>query len=158
MYEDALRRVGCPTEPWGRHTDRVTMTLAVDCGGTGLKASVLDESGTLHAKPLRVPTPYPMPTARFLDAIADLADRLPPADRATVGLPGMIRHGVVIVTPHYVTESGPRTKRLDHLVEEWTGFDARAALTAATLARARTGVRGCAPPCRVPDGTVGATH
>jgi polyphosphate glucokinase len=105
------------------------MTLAVDCGGTGLKASVLDAAGTLHAKPLRVPTPYPMPTARFLDELADLAACLPHADRATVGIPGMIRHGVVIATPHYVTESGPRTRRLDHLVEEWTGFDARAAIT-----------------------------
>ncbi len=36
--------------------------------------------------------------------------RLPPADRATVGMPGMIRHGVVISTPHYVTESGPRSQ------------------------------------------------
>ncbi len=123
-----MSRVGTSSRPGVRHTDRVTMTLAVDCGGSGLKASVLDADGTLHAKPLRVPTPYPMPTARFLDAIADLAGQLPHADRATVGIPGMIRHGVVIVTPHYVTESGPRSKRLEHLVEEWTGFDARAAL------------------------------
>lgn len=104
------------------------MTLAVDCGGTGLKASVLDAAGTMHAKPLRVPTPYPMPTARFLDAIAELGAQLPPFQRATVGMPGMIRHGVVIETPHYVTESGPRSKRLEHLVEEWAGFDAAAAV------------------------------
>ena len=56
-----------------RQTVPVTMTLAVDCGGTGLKASVLDESGTLHAKPIRVPTPYPLPIDRFLDELADLA-------------------------------------------------------------------------------------
>ena len=112
----------------GRHTGAVTMTLAVDCGGTGLKASVLDEAGTLRAKPLRVPTPYPLPTSRFLEAVAGLADGLPVADRATVGLPGMIRHGVVITTPHYVTESGPRSRAVAHLVEEWTGFDAQAAL------------------------------
>jgi len=108
----------------------VTMTLAVDCGGTGLKASVLDEDGTLHAKPIRVPTPYPLSTTRFLDEIADLAAGLPPADRATVGVPGMIRHGVVITTPHYVTESGPRSRALAPLVEEWSGYDVRAALSA----------------------------
>ena len=87
------------------------MTLAVDCGGTGLKASVLDEAGTLYAKPLRVPTPYPLSAARFLDEIADLASALPAAQRATVGVPGMIRHGVVISTPHYITDSGPRSVR-----------------------------------------------
>ena len=105
------------------------MTLAVDCGGTGLKASVLDEVGTLRAKPVRVPTPYPLSTERFLTAIAALADGLPAYDRATVGLPGMIRHGVVIVTPHYVTEAGPRSRVTPALVEQWHGFDATAALS-----------------------------
>ena len=106
------------------------MTLAVDCGGTGLKASVLDAAGTLHARPVRVPTPYPLSTDRFLDAVSALAAGLPPADRATVGIPGMIRHGVVIVTPHYVTEAGPRSRPVPDLVEQWTGYDARAALEA----------------------------
>jgi polyphosphate glucokinase len=106
------------------------MTLAVDCGGTGLKASVLDEAGTLHARPIRVPTPYPLSTDRFLDAVSGLAAELPRADRATVGIPGMIRHGVVIVTPHYVTESGPRSRPVADLVDQWTGYDARAAIEA----------------------------
>ena len=105
------------------------MTLGIDCGGTGLKASVLDRAGTLRAKPVRVPTPYPLSTARFLDALAGLAADLPAADRATVGIPGMVRHGVVIQTPHYVTASGPRSLPVAALVEQWSGFDARAALT-----------------------------
>ena len=131
VYDTHVRRVVRRTrvQP-GRHTVPVTMTLAVDCGGTGLKASVLDERGTLHAKPVRVPTPYPLPTATFLDTIAELAGSLPPADRATVGVPGMIRHGVVITTPHYVTESGPRSRAVAELVDQWTGFDARAAIAA----------------------------
>ena len=106
------------------------MTLAVDCGGTGIKASVLDEAGTLHAEPVRVPTPYPLPVGRFLDTVADLAAGLPAHERATVGVPGMIRHGVVITTPHYVTEAGPRSRPDPALVAEWTGFDAQAALAA----------------------------
>ena len=105
------------------------MTLGIDCGGTGLKASVLDGAGTLRAKPVRVPTPYPLSTDRFLDALAALAADLPAADRATVGIPGMVRHGVVITTPHYVTESGPRSRPVPALVEQWSGFDARAALS-----------------------------
>ncbi len=106
-------------------------TLAIDCGGGGIKGSVLDDSGTMRAQPIRVPTPYPLPTARFVDTLVGLAGQLPTADRATVGLPGMIRHGVVITTPHYVTRSGPRSRIDPELVIEWEGFDARTALEAA---------------------------
>lgn len=106
----------------------MTTTLAIDCGGGGIKGSVLDEVGTMRAHPIRVPTPYPLPTDLFVRTLADLADRLPPADQATVGMPGMIRHGVVVSTPHYVTRSGPRTRVVPELVEQWDGFDARTAL------------------------------
>lgn len=102
-------------------------TLAVDCGGGGIKASVLDASGTLHAPAVRVPTPYPLPPERLVDTIADIAAQLPPSDRATVGMPGMIRHGVVVATPHYVTRSGPHTRVDPELVERWAGCDIRAA-------------------------------
>ncbi|WBB96442.1 ROK family protein [Solwaraspora sp. WMMA2080] len=106
-------------------------TLAIDCGGGGIKASVLDEAGTMRARPLRVPTPYPLPPKRFVDTLRGLRDQLPAADRVTVGMPGMIRHGVVVATPHYVTKAGPRTKVDPGLLAEWSGFDARTALGAA---------------------------
>ncbi|MFC4616015.1 ROK family protein [Cellulomonas algicola] len=103
-------------------------TLAVDCGGGGIKASVLDAAGTLHAPAVRVPTPYPLPPSRLVDTIAAIGADLPAADRATVGMPGMIRHGVVVATPHYVTRSGPRTTVDPALVDAWAGCDVRAAL------------------------------
>jgi polyphosphate glucokinase len=106
----------------------VTTTLAIDCGGSGIKGSVLDEAGTMRTHPIRVPTPYPLPPDRFVATLGDLAARLPVPDRATVGMPGMIRHGVVVATPHYVTRSGPRTKVDPELVDAWASFDARAAL------------------------------
>jgi polyphosphate glucokinase len=106
----------------------VTTTLAIDCGGGGIKASVLDEAGTMRAQPVRVPTPYPLPPSLFVQTLGDLAGKLPTADRATVGMPGMIRHGVVVATPHYVTRNGPRTKVDPDLVAQWAGFDARTAL------------------------------
>lgn len=109
----------------------MTTTLTIDCGGTGLKGSVLDESGTMRAHPVRVPTPYPLPTERFVRTLVDLAGQLPRADRVTVGMPGMIRHGVVVATPHYVTRSGPRTRVDPALVAEWQGFDVRTALSQA---------------------------
>ncbi|MGN9909442.1 ROK family protein [Phytohabitans sp. LJ34] len=106
----------------------MTTTLAIDCGGGGIKASVLDEAGTMRAQPVRVPTPYPLPPTLFVQTLGDLAGKLPTADRATVGMPGMIRHGVVVATPHYVTRNGPRTKVDPDLVTQWSGFDARTAL------------------------------
>ena len=35
-----------------------SMTLSIDCGGLFIKSCVLDESGTMHAAPTRVETPY----------------------------------------------------------------------------------------------------
>lgn len=107
----------------------MTTTLAIDCGGGGIKASVLDEAGTMRAHPVRVPTPYPLPPSLFVQTLSDLAGKLPTADRATVGMPGMVRHGVVVATPHYVTRNGPRTKVDPDLVAQWAGFDVRTALT-----------------------------
>jgi polyphosphate glucokinase len=106
-------------------------TLAVDCGGSGIKASVLDALGTLHATTVRVATPYPLPPTRLITTIQEIAAWLPPADRVTVGMPGMIRHGVVVATPHYVMRSGPHTKLDPDLVAEWAAFDMQAAIAAA---------------------------
>jgi polyphosphate glucokinase len=106
-------------------------TLTVDCGGGGIKASVLDEAGTMRVHPVRVPTPYPMSPRLFVETLTGIADQLPKAERATVGMPGMIRHGVVVSTPHYVTRNGPRSKIDPDLVKAWASFDARTALTAA---------------------------
>lgn len=106
-------------------------TLAVDCGGGGLKACVLDAAGTMRAQPVRTPTPYPLPPALLVETVTALGDQLPHADRVTLGMPGMIRHGVVVATPHYVTRSGPRTRVLPELVAQWSGFDMREALEAA---------------------------
>ncbi|MDO4900021.1 ROK family protein [Actinomyces sp.] len=100
-----------------------TTTLSVDCGGGGIKASVLDADGAIISRALRTPTPYPLPPELLVDTIKDLADQLPPADRVTVGMPGMIRHGVVIATPHYITRDGPRSRVLPELVEAWARFD-----------------------------------
>ncbi|MEV6926306.1 ROK family protein [Dactylosporangium sp. NPDC051485] len=103
-------------------------TLTIDCGGGGLKAAVVDDSDALAGGPIRIPTPYPFPPERFIRAVLDIEAQLPPADRATIGLPGMIRHGRVVATPHYVTKAGPHTAVDPALYAAWTGYDARAAL------------------------------
>jgi polyphosphate glucokinase len=103
-------------------------TLTIDCGGSGLKGSVLDPSGAMIAPRVRIPTPYPMRPEDFVAVLTEIAGRLPDADRATVGMPGMIRGGRVIATPHYVTVAGPHTPTDPALAEAWDHFDARRAL------------------------------
>lgn len=105
-------------------------TLSIDCGGLYIKSSILDEQGTIHAKPNPIPTPYPLSPARFIETIEEIKAGLPPAQRATIGMPGMIRNGVVVAIPHYVNVAGPRTKLDIELKEQWFGFDMQTALTA----------------------------
>ncbi len=107
------------------------LTLSVDCGGLGIKASVLDNAGTMRIPPVHVATPYPLSPQLLVSTIKSLADSLPKADRATVGIPGMIRHGVVVATPHYINIAGPRTWTDIDLKIAWQGFDMRQALTQA---------------------------
>lgn len=106
-------------------------TLAIDCGGSGIKGSVLDGDGDMIAKRVRVPTPYPLPPERFVEVLVRLAHRLPEFDRVTVGMPGMIRHGIVVATPHYPTVAGPYTQKDPELVERWRHWDAELHLSEA---------------------------
>jgi polyphosphate glucokinase len=104
-------------------------TCAIDIGGTGLKASVLDASGAMVADRVSVPTTYPCPPATLVDDLAALVAPLPPAQRASAGFPGMVRNGRVLSAPHFVTAHGPGSAIDHHLVEQWSGFDLASALT-----------------------------
>ncbi len=103
-------------------------TLTIDCGGTGLKAAVVDIGDQMLSACVRVSTPYPCPPERLVDTLAELVAPLPAYDRVSVGLPGIIRAGRVLTTPHYVTAAGPFTARRDDLVAAWTGCDIASAL------------------------------
>lgn len=103
-------------------------TLAIDVGGTGIKASVLDETGQLEHSRVRVPTPYPLPPQKLVDAIESLLPQLPGFERASLGFPGMVREGRVLTAPHFVSPSGPGGKVDPDLLREWTGFDLQTAL------------------------------
>ncbi|MCX6455603.1 MAG: ROK family protein [Actinomycetes bacterium] len=106
------------------------LTLSIDCGGLSIKASVLDDEGTMHAQSVAVPTPYPLSPTRLLEIFSDIAAQLPKADRLTIGFPGMVRHGVVVHTPHYINTKGPRTKVDPELFMAWKGFDLQSAVLA----------------------------
>lgn len=79
-------------------------TLAVDVGGSHVKASVLDDRGNLLHERLRVDTPKDVTPARLVGLIAKLVKDLPRFDRVSVGFPGVVRDGVVRTAPNLGTE------------------------------------------------------
>src|SRR5262249_14972637 len=76
-------------------------TLAIDIGGTGLKASVLDEDGRMIVDRVRVDTPAHCSPGVMVDSLVELVKQLPAYDRASVGFPGGVRDGRVVTAPHF---------------------------------------------------------
>jgi len=76
-------------------------TLAIDVGGTGLKASVLDRAGKMLIDPVRVATPYPCSPKILLRTLAVLVAPLPAFNRISVGFPGVVRDGRTVTAPHF---------------------------------------------------------
>lgn len=92
------------------------LTLAIDIGGTGLKASVLDEQGEMVTERSHIDTPHPCPPEAFMGALDELLQPLQKTfDRVSVGFPGVVRKGRTMTAPN-----------LDH--DLWAGFDLAGAL------------------------------
>jgi polyphosphate glucokinase len=104
-------------------------TLAIDIGGTGLKASVLDSAGAMVAERVKIPTTYPLPPDKLVGDLAKLVQGLPKFDRVSAGFPGMIREGHVLTAPHFVLKSGPGSDVDQALVSKWDDFPLANALT-----------------------------
>jgi polyphosphate glucokinase len=82
---------------------RGKLTLAIDVGGTRLKAGLLDQNGNMVAGPNRVNTPpHPVPQV-VVDALVGLATPLGNFDRISVGFPGVVRQGQVLTAPNLGT-------------------------------------------------------
>jgi len=70
------------------------ITLAIDIGGSGLKAMLIDLAGRPVSERQRVATPaVPTPEA-VLAGLEELRALLPGFDRVSAGFPGVIKHGV----------------------------------------------------------------
>jgi polyphosphate glucokinase len=95
----------------------VPKTLAIDIGGTGLKASVLDAEGTMLTERVRVATPPECPPELMVETLAKLVAPLPAYHRVSVGFPGVVRRGVIITAHNLGTEA-------------WRGFALDRALSA----------------------------
>ena len=94
-----------------QETDRTepTRTLAIDIGGSGIKAIVLDSAGEPVTERGRILTPHPATPEAVLDVIGQLAADQGPFDRVSIGFPGVIHRGVT-TTAHNLDPS-------------WIGFD-----------------------------------
>jgi len=94
---------------------RQPLTLAIDIGGTRLKASVLRVNGEMTEPPRRVDTPHPAPPDTVVDMLAELVRPLGAFDRISIGFPGVVRRGCVLTAPNLDTAG-------------WHGFALTAAL------------------------------
>lgn len=97
-------------------------TLAVDIGGSGIKASVLNPQGEMVVDRVRLDTPYPCPPATLVRAIEQVVSGMRDVQRASVGFPGLVRGGRVVEVPslsrrEYDGDPDPE------LTAAWAGFD-----------------------------------
>jgi polyphosphate glucokinase len=109
--------------PTGPHT------LAIDVGGTGLKATVLDADGHPEHERVRVPTSFPCAPETLVSDLVQLVEPLPAFDRISVGFPGVVRGGKVRTAPAFVTKNGLGSDIDPDLVVAWTQFDLAEALS-----------------------------
>ena len=75
-------------------------TLAIDIGGTGIKAVVLDEHDKAITERARIETPHPATPKALLKVIKELAAKEGKFDRVSVGFPGVVRRGVCETAPN----------------------------------------------------------
>ncbi len=77
--------------------------LAIDVGGTGLKAALLDLEGNMLTDRVRVKTPHPCSKEVMVDTLVELVKPLGHFDRISVGFPGVTRRGVIYTAPNIGT-------------------------------------------------------
>jgi polyphosphate glucokinase len=88
---------------------RDVITLAIDVGGTGVKAILLDGKGKPISERERADTPQPATPEAVLSIVYAFAAKLAGFDRVSVGFPGVVKRGATL-TAH-------------NLHPKWVGFD-----------------------------------
>ena len=94
------------------------LTLAIDIGGTGLKASIIDAAAQMRTDRVRVPTPVGAAPQKIVETLAALVAPLGAYDRVSVGFPGVVRGGRILTAVNMGNDA-------------WKGFDLAAALSTA---------------------------
>jgi polyphosphate glucokinase len=106
------------------------LTLSIDIGGSGFKASIVNAQGVMVTDRVRVDTPYPCPPERLVETVSELVQPLLSVHRVSVGFPGLVRHGHVIEVPS-LSRREYGGARDPELAAEWHGFDLAHALAQA---------------------------
>jgi polyphosphate glucokinase len=73
--------------------------LAIDIGGSHIKATILDMEGKFLKEYEREKTPKPPSPEKVIQLIKKLADRFPEYDKIAAGFPGFVKEGVVKTAP-----------------------------------------------------------
>jgi polyphosphate glucokinase len=87
-----------------RADSREPLTLAVDIGGSHVKAGVLRISGEMVSDRARVETPKPAKPNAVVAALVGLARELGQFDRVSIGFPGVVRGSFVLTAPNLGTK------------------------------------------------------
>ncbi|MGN8109260.1 ROK family protein [Paraburkholderia sp. 22098] len=102
--------------------------LAIDVGGTGLKAAIIDADGKMQTERLRVATPHPCTPDQLVDALAKLVEPLvakaPPA-LMSIGFPGVVRNNRILTAPHFGVEGWHDFALADLLAQRLGGLPVR---------------------------------
>jgi polyphosphate glucokinase len=78
--------------------------LAIDIGGSNIKATILNMQGIFLNDYEKFPTPSPATPGKVLDVIQLLAKKFPAYDKIAAGFPGFIKDGIVKTAPNLGTE------------------------------------------------------
>lgn len=92
-----------------KNNARLPRTLAIDIGGTGIKALTLDAAGKPINQRMRIPTPKHATPKDVIEIARKLAKAQPVFARVSVGFPGLVKHGVIYTAAN--------------LGNGWNGFD-----------------------------------
>ncbi len=97
--------VASAASPFEATRERAARTLAIDVGGTGLKAGIIDPAGNVLIGPNRVQTPNPSGPAPIVAEIIGLVGPMGAFDRISVGFPGVVRFGHILTAPNLGTDA-----------------------------------------------------
>lgn len=89
-----------PAQTMAQSRPHAIRTLAVDIGGTGIKALVLSATGKPLTERARVKTPRPATPGAVITAITEMVQTQGKFDRVSVGFPGVVRRGVTATAPN----------------------------------------------------------
>src|SRR5438270_4381947 len=86
-----------------------TKILAVDIGGSNIKATLLNEHGQMIADYKKLPTPVPATPDKVIETIEQLSKNFPGFEKISVGFTGYVKNGVLITAPNLGTETWRQT-------------------------------------------------